>query len=400
MVRTKSPDRDVFIIDGLRTPIGNPYMGFKDLGAVELASCVIKEVVRRNKVDPKRVGEVILGNVVSAGMGQNFARQAAILGKLPPQILSYSVNSVCGAGLYSVILGAQSILVNGGTGLVIAGGAESATHCPYFVKRREAENIEEGKAPELNPVDCLQHDGLSCRITGRRMGDLVEEIARKFKISREEQDDFAFESHRRACLAQRNNDFKNEVVAVKAPHKRVVKDEHPRQNLDRAWLERLPPVFWTSGTVTAGNSSLSCDGAAAVLLASPEAARQCRLKPLARIAGYVSVAIDPQRSFEAMPEAVEVCLHKCGFQLKDIDLFELSEAFAAQIILTQKKLHIPPERVNIFGGDIALGHPLGAAGSRVLVTLVHALRGQKKKRGLACVSYGGGGAIAMIVETV
>lgn len=388
----------VFILDGLRTPIGHPFMGLRDFSAAQLAAAVLKKIVERGRMDRYWVDEVILGNVVSAGTGQNPARQAAVLAGLPKEIPALTINNVCGAGLQSVVLAARSILAQDAD-LILAGGTESATRSPYFVKREDAENYEAPQR-ELNPVDCLVHDGLLCQITGQRMGELVESLASQHGIGREEQDDYAFESHRKAVSAQRQDKFRGEILPVKSPKKPIRKDEHPRRNLDREWLTRLPPVFWTGGTVTAGNSSLPCDGAAAVLAASERFVRKHKVKPLARILGYASIAIAPERGFESITEAVGVCLKKCGLRSGDIDLFELNEAFAAQIIFAGKQLKIPSKKINIFGGDIALGHPLGAAGARILVTLINALRDRRLKKGLACISYGGGGAVAMIVEAV
>lgn len=386
----------VVLLDGLRTPVGHPYKGLREFSAAQLASFVIKKIIQNNKIDPKRIHEVILGNVVGAGTGQNLTRQAAIAAGLPVAVPSFTVNNVCGAGLQSVILAAQSIMARRAD-VVIAGGTESATQSPYFVKREEAENYK-SKVRELNTLDCLQQDGLFCRMTGQRMGELVENLAHKFHISREEQDDYAFESHRKTCLAQKKSKFKHEIVSVRSKKDFVSVDEHPRKNLDREWLDKLPPVFWTGGTVTAGNSSLSCDGAAAVLVASPEWAKKHKLKPRARIVDYVSIAVPPARTFEATVDAVSACLDRCRLSLQDVDLFEISEAFAAQAIFAQRKLKIPPEKINVFGGDLAIGHPLGAAGARILVTLMSALEDRKKKRGMACIPYGGGGAIAMVIE--
>lgn len=395
--KTKSA-KSLFILDGLRTPVGHPYMGLRDFSAAQLAALVIKEMVRRDKLKAKEIGGVILGNTVSAGTGQNLARQAAVAAGLPAQVPALTVNNVCGAGLQAVVSAAQAILA-GDAQIMIAGGAESASQAPYFVARQEAENYEK-KEPDLHPIDCIANDGLMCPITGKRMGELIEDLVYKFKISREEQDDYAFESHRKACAAQETDKFKHEIVTVKTKKKTVIKDEHPRKKLDRSWLNKLPPVFWTGGTVTAGNASLSCDGAAAVVLADGAYVKEHRLKPKARLAGYASVAIDPERTFEATIEAIRMCLKKTGLALGDIDLFELSEAFAAQIILARKQLKIPAQKINVFGGDIAFGHPLGAAGARILVTLLNALRDGRKRRGLACVAYGGGGAVAAIVERV
>lgn len=389
----------VLIVDGLRTPIGHPYGSLRGFTAAQLAALAIKEMIRRQKIKKNLISEVVLGNVVSAGTGQNLSRQASILAGLPEEIPCYTVNNVCGAGLQAIILAAQAVLADNAD-LVIAGGTESATHSPYFVKRQEAEDYTE-EEKELNPVDTLIHDGLFCQMTQQRMGELVEALAHKYDISRDEQDVYSFESHRKACAAQAQKRFSKEIVPLtNSKKKRIFKDEHPRRHVDVQYLERLPPMFWTAGTVTAGNSSLACDGAAVTLLASPKAVKSYRLKPHARILGYVSVAVKPELTFESSVKAIEMCLKKCRLSVEDIELFEISEAFAAQVVLARKKLNIPLDKLNVFGGDLAFGHPLGAAGTRIIVTLMNALHRKRAKKGMACVSYGGGGAIAMILEAV
>ena len=391
-----SQDNAVFIFDGLRTPIGYPYRGLKEFTAAQLATFVIKGICQRNRIDKRWIDEVILGNVVGAGTGQNLARQAALAAGLPATVTAFTVNNVCGAGLQAVILAAQSVAL-GKADLILAGGTESASQSPYFVKRVEAENYEK-KIKDLDPLDCLQHDGLFCQLTGQKMGELAQRIAHEFAISREEQDDYAFESHCKASVAQKQGKFKKEILSLRNHEKTIQHDEHPRKTLERAWLDKLPPVFWTGGTVTAGNSSPSCDGAAVVVVGSADFGRKHKRKPLARIVGYSSVAVSPENVFASTDTAIEACLKECGLKLRDIDLFEISEAFAAQVVLLEKKMKLSREKINIFGGDLALGHPLGTAGARILVTLLSALRERKKKRGLACVSFGGGGAIATVIE--
>lgn len=390
------PHNPVFLFDGARTPIGYPYRGLKEFTAAQLASFAIKGICRRDRIDKRWVDQVIFGNVVAAGTGQNLARQAALLAGLPATVPAFTVNNVCGAGLQAVILAAQSVALRKAD-LILAGGTESASQSPYFVKRQEAENYEK-KIRELNPLDCLQHDGLFCQLTGQKMGELAQKLAQEFDISREDQDDYAFDSHRKACLAQKQGKFRKEIIPLRNHEKTILHDEHPRKSLERAWLDKLPPVFWTGGTVTAGNSSPSCDGAAVVAVGSADFGRKHKRKPLARIVGYSSIAVTPENVFESTNTAIEACLKECRWQLRDIDFFEISEAFAAQVILAERKTKIPHSKINAFGGDLALGHPLGTAGARILVTLLNVLRDRKKKRGLACVSFGGGGAIAMTVE--
>ena len=392
----KRPDNAVFIFAGARTPIGYPYRGLKEFTAAQLATFAIKGICQRNRIDKRWIDEVILGNVVAAGTGQNLARQAALAAGLPATVPAFTVNNVCGAGLQAVILAAQSVALRKAD-LILAGGTESASQSPYFVKRVEAENYEK-KIKDLDPMDCLQHDGLFCQMTGQKMGELAQKLARQFDISREDQDDYAFESHRKACLAQKQGKFKKEIVSLRNHEKTIHYDEHPRKTLERAWLDKMPPVFWTGGTVTAGNSAPSCDGAAVVAVGSSDFQKKHKRKPLARIVGYASIAVTPENVFESTNTAIEACLKECRLQLRDIDFFEISEAFAAQIVLVERKAKIPRSKINAFGGDLALGHPLGTAGTRILVTLLNVLRDQKKKRGLACVSFGGGGAIAMVIE--
>ena len=389
-------DNPVFLFEGVRTPIGYPYRGLQEFSAAQLASFAIKGICRRNRIDKRWVDQVIFGNVVAAGTGQNLARQAALSAGLPATVPAFTVNNVCGAGLQAVILAAQSVAL-GKAGLILAGGTESASQSPYFVKRQEAENYEK-KIKELNPLDCLQHDGLFCQMTGQKMGELAQKLAYAFDISRKEQDDYAFDSHRKACLAQKQGKFRKEIIPLRNHEKTIYLDEHPRKSLERAWLDKLPPVFWTGGTVTAGNSSPSCDGAAVVAVGSADFQRKHKRKPLARIVGYSLIAVTPENVFESLNTAIEACLKECRLQLRDIDFFEISEAFAAQVVLAERRVKIPRAKINVFGGDLALGHPLGTAGARILVTLLNVLRDQKKKRGLACVSFGGGGAIAMVIE--
>jgi len=391
-------DSSVFLFDGLRTPIGYPYRGLKEFTAAQLATFAIKGICRRGRIDKRWVDQVILGNVVAAGTGQNLARQAALAAGLPATVPAFTVNNVCGAGLQAVILAAQSVAL-GKAGLILAGGTESASQSPYFVKRLEAENYEK-KIRELNPLDCLQHDGLFCQMTGQKMGELAQKLAHASGISREEQDDYAFDSHRKACLAQKQGKFRREIVPLRNHEKTIHLDEHPRKTLERAWLDKLPPVFWTGGTVTAGNSAPSCDGGGCAAVGSSDFQKKHKRKPLARIVGYASIAVTPENVFESTNTAIEACLKECRLRLRDIDFFEISEAFAAQIVLVERKTKIPRAKINAFGGDLALGHPLGTAGARILVTLLNVLRDRKKKRGLACVSFGGGGAIAMVVERV
>lgn len=393
---SKNLSNSVWIVAGLRTIIGNPYKSLKKYTAVELASQVINVLLHKSHIKNDAVDEVIIGNTVSAGIGQNLARQAALIAGLPPQTTAYTVNSVCGSSLQSVILGAQAIVAQSSR-LVVAGGAESATHSPYIVKREDI--IEKKEDAEL--LDSLFHDGLYCRLSGKSMGELIEALAKKHHITRQEQDTFSLRSHRLACQAQEKHKFDHEIVPMGALSKGTPpRDDRPRRNIKLESLQSLYPAFSEIGSVTAGNSSAPCDAAAVLLLASKEFVRQNKLKPRGKMIGYASAAVNPEDVFESATVAIQECLKVCQLKLDEIDLFEIGEAFASQVLIVQKQLHIPDEKLNIYGGDIAFGHPLGAAGARILVTLVNALHNEGKSKGLACISFGGGGAIAIIIEAV
>lgn len=384
----------VYLVDGLRTPIGVPFRSFKELTAQDLAVHSIKALVKRNKLNVKDINEVILGNVVSSGLGQNISRQVAVLAGVSENVSAFTVNNVCGAGMLSVILSVQSILSEA-THLNIAGGVESATQAPFLVDRKKA-----NKDTDIELVDSLLKDGLYCQLTEENMGSLIETMTFKKKISREDQDEYAFQSHTKACLAQSKKYFSNEIVPIRIDKKIIDKDDHPKKNIQRDLIARQPAAFRSGGSVTAGNSSIPCDGAAVVLVASERKVKNLKVKPAAKIVGYVSIAAKPSDTFSLAVLAIEKCLKTCGLKKENIDLFEISEAFAAQIILTIQQLDISKDKVNVFGGDIAFGHPLGAAGARILVTLMNALKIKKKKIGLACVSFGGGGAMAMVIERI
>lgn len=391
----KNLSNSIYILDALRTPVGSTFKSLKDFSAAQLGAAVIKELVRRAEIKGESVNEVILGNTVSAGTGQNLARQAAVLAGLPVSTPAFSVNNVCGSGLQSVILAAQAIRCQEAE-LVVAGGTESASQSPGIIRKEDEE-----KNKEEQPLDSVIHDGLRCQITNKHMGELAEFIAEKFKISREEQDQHALESHLKACHAQEQGKFLNEITRITIKDGQyLAQDERPRKNINLERLASLPAAFKKDGTVTAGNSSIPSDGAAAVLLASEAMVKKYKSSPKARILGYASVATDPEMVFTASILSIQECLKKCRLSLKEVDLFEISEAFAVQAIVTQRELKIPSEQMNILGSDVAIGHPLGAAGARILVTLLHALHEQKKKIGLATVCLGGGGAVAVAIEAL
>ncbi|MDP2653556.1 MAG: thiolase family protein [Candidatus Omnitrophota bacterium] len=384
----------VYLVDGVRTPIGSPFKSLREFSAAKLSALVLKELVRRNRIAPDQIQEVIWGNVVSAGTGQNFAREAVIAAGFPPSLPAYLINNVCGAGLQALVLASRAIRSGDGDCFVV-GGAESVSNAPGL----NLEGFDPNHPDPSKQVKSSVHDGLLCQMTGRRMGELCEATARKSRISREDQDRFALESHRKAVAAQEQGKFAREIIPCRTADGKVVeRDERPRKNLTIERLEALKPAFDPAGTLTAGNSSIPCDAAGGALVVSEDFAGKNRLKPLARVLGYSSIAVDPAEVFTCGPAVVRSCLKNAGMELKDIDLFEISEAFAAQMIHTVRGLEIPESKINIWGGDVALGHPLGAAGARVLVTLMHALVDQQKARGLACVCFGGGGAMAVAVE--
>jgi len=384
---------NIFILDGARTIVGSPHKSLKKYSAAHLTASVIKALVKRNRIKKNLISEVIIGNTVSAGLGQNFARQAALSAGLKHDVLAYTVGNVCGAGLQAVIIAGQAIGLDDSK-IIIAGGAESATKAPYLIKRKNFNSERPNKS-----VDSVMHDGLYCQMTKRNMGELVEGLAKKYRISRLSQDQYSLESHRKARLAQSMGIFKNEIILlVNEKGKKVAQDDRPRENITMETFKFLPGSFQKKGSVTSGNSSTPSDGAAAVILVSGHIVEKLKLRPKVRIVGYSTIGVDPAKTFESTSLVINNCLRKYNLTIKDIDLFEISEAFAAQMVLLKKKLKISDEQLNVYGGDVAFGHPLGAAGSRMLVTLVHALDQQKKKRGVVCVSYGGGGSIAIMVE--
>ncbi len=387
--------QDIFIVDGLRTPIGVPHKSLKNFTAAELAAFVIKAMIKQNKINADQVDEIILGNVVSAGIGQNMARQAALKAGLSVETRSLTINNVCGSGLESLILGVKSLLV-GDADLVLCGGSESATHNPYFIERDKGENAD---ASHLK--DSLIEDGLMCSITKKHMGEIVESLAKRNKINRKEQDAFALNSHVKAMNAQKEDYFKDEIVGIPLSAENILKtDDRPRKKISIENFEKLKPAFSKTGTVTAGNASSPSDGAAICLLSNKKIMTKLKLKPKAKLISYLTMGFNPEQAFEAPITAIEQILKKARLTLADIDIFEVAESFAAQAILIQNKLKIPSKKLNIRGGDLAFGHPLAAAGARILVTLMNALKREKLKRGLAVIAYGGGGATAVIIEAI
>jgi len=390
---------DVFLLSGVRTPIGKYLGGLAEVPATQLGAIVIAEAMRRAGVPPERVEEVILGNVIQAGTGQNPARQSALKAGLPDTIAAFTVNKVCGSGLKAVMLAAQAIRA-GDAELIVAGGIESMSRAPYLLF-----DARSGwKYGDQKVVDAMIHDGLWCAFENWHMGEAAEHIAQKCNISRAEQDRFAAQSHQRASAAWEKGAFNAETIAVTVGSgpkaKTVNRDEGMRPDSTAQILAKLKPSFREDGTVTAGNASMLSDGAAALLVASARAAERLGTKPLARIVAYATSGVAPKDIFIAPVSAVRMVLDKAKLNLKDIDLFEMNEAFAAQMLACSKELKLDEERVNVNGGAIALGHPIGASGARVLVTLLYALEQRGLKRGLAALCLGGGNAVAMIVERV
>jgi len=388
---------DVVLLSAMRTPIGKYLGGLAELSAPELGAVAAAESLRRARVAMEQVDEVIMGNVIQAGVGQNPARQVALKAGLPDSIAAYTVNKVCGSGLKAVMLAAQAIRA-GDANLVLAGGIESMSRAPYLLFGARAG----WKYGDQKAVDAMIHDGLWCAFEDWHMGEAAEHIANKCAVSRADQDRFAAQSHRRAAAAWEKGAFSAEVVPVTVgtgpKAKTISRDEGIRPDSTPDALAKLKPSFREAGTVTAGNASMLSDGAAALVVSSRQTGERLGTEPLARIVAYATSGVAPKDIFIAPVLAVRQVLEKAGLSTKDIDLFELNEAFAAQMLACGKELKLDESRVNVNGGAIALGHPIGASGARVLVTLVHALEQRGLKRGLASLCLGGGNAVAMIVE--
>ena len=395
-----SEDTDAVILSACRTPIGSFGGVFKDLGAADLGAIVVREAIARSGVKPADVGDVILGCVLQAGAGMNVARQAALKAGVPVEVPAETVNRVCGSGLQAVVHAVEAIRV-GYVDAIVAGGTESMSNAPYLLKgARWGYRMGNGEV-----VDSMLLEGLTCAINCCHMGMTAEEIAKRYKISRADQDAFAAESQQRAERALKDGSFQAEIVPVPVPQKkgepvRIDRDEYPRAGTTAEKLAALKPAFTKEGSVTAGNSSGINDGAAALVVTTMEKARKVGTKPLARILAYVSTGVDPMIMGIGPVPAVRKVLERAGLKLGDVDLFELNEAFAAQSLAVCRELGLDPAKVNIHGGAVALGHPIGASGARVLTTLVHALRARKLRYGIASLCIGGGMGIAMAVESL
>jgi acetyl-CoA C-acetyltransferase len=385
---------EVVIISAARTPIGTYKGSLKDIKADQLGSLVIKEVINRSGIDKKEVSEVIMGQVLTAGAGQNPARQAAINAGLSQSIPAHLVNQVCGSGLRSVISGFQTLKLNEAK-YVISGGQENMSLAPHTLSYRDEKILSEDRL-----IDTMIYDGLIDAFNNYHMGVTAENVANKYKITREEQDDFALKSQAKAQASIEQNRFNNEIVKVDLNNIMLDADEHPRKDLKIEDLKKLKTVFKENGTVTPGNSSGINDGAAALILTTSEEAKLKSLNPLVRITSWASVGVDPSLMGLGPIEAVKLALKKANWNISDIDLFEINEAFAAQSIAVIRELNIDERKVNVNGGAIALGHPIGASGTRILVTLIYELLRQNKAKGCATLCIGGGMGIAICVEKI
>ena len=393
----KPSEKNVVITSAVRTPIGTLGGALKNIQGHILGSVVIKEVLKRSKIKSNNVDEVIMGQVLTGSAGQNPARQAAIHAGLPIDKTAYIINQVCGSGLRSVAAGYQAIMSNDAN-IIVAGGQESMSNAPHAINIRDGQKLEESKL-----VDTMIKDGLWDAFNGYHMGITAENVASKWQITRKDQDDFALSSQTKAEKAQKDGKFKNEIVPVVLKSKKgdsiFEVDEHPRAGMTMETLARLDPVFKKDGTVTAGNASGINDGAAAVILMSQSEANKRNLDPLAKITSWATCGVDPSLMGSGPIPASKKALEKAGWKISDLDLIEANEAFAAQSLAVIKDLGIPKDKVNVNGGAIALGHPIGASGARILVTLLHEMIKRDAKKALATLCIGGGMGIAMCIES-
>jgi len=386
--------KSVVITAAVRTAIGT-FQGFlKEMSASNLGALVIKAAIEKSNLNPADIDELIMGQVLTGGAGQNPARQAAIQAGLSHEKTAYIINQVCGSGLRAISAGYQSIMTNDSK-IIIAGGQESMSNAPYAILK----NFK--KLEEKNLIDTMIKDGLWDAFNGYHMGVTAENVAVKWKITREEQDNFALSSQLKAEKAQKDDKFKNEIISTIKDVKNPINiDEHPRSGMTLERLSKLKPSFKKNGTVTPGNASGINDGAAAVVLMSENEAQKRDLNPLAKIVSWATCGVDPSLMGSGPIPASKKALEKAGWKISDLDLIESNEAFAAQSLAVIKELKLPKEKVNVNGGAIALGHPIGASGCRILVTLIHEMQKRRAKRGLATLCIGGGMGIAMCLENV
>ena len=386
----------IVITAAKRTAVGSLGKTLKNIKAEDLGSCVIREIINNSKINEHDVDEIVLGQVLTSGSGQNTARQAAMKSGIPKEKPAYIVNQVCGSGLRSVASGIQSIIA-GDSKIVVAGGQENMSLAPHAIHLRDGKKLGDAEL-----IDTMIKDGLWDAFNGYHMGITAENVAEKFQVTREEQDKFALSSQEKALKAQKENKFKEEIINLKIKSKKAevyfTKDEHPREGINLEALSRLKPVFKNDGTVTAGNASGINDGAAAVTLMSNDEANKRGIEKLASIKSWASCGVDPSLMGTGPIPSSKKALDLAGWSVKDVDLFEINEAFAAQSLAVLKTLSIPNEKVNVNGGAIALGHPIGASGTRILVTLIHEMVKRDLKKGLATLCIGGGMGIAMCIE--
>lgn len=392
--------RDVFIVGATRTAIGNFLGALRPFAAPDLGGFAIKEALKRAGISGEDVDEVILGNVVSAGIGQAPAKQAAVKGGIPYTVGTFAVNKVCGSALKAVALASQAIWLEEKE-IIVAGGMESMSQAPHLLWGAR-EGIKFG---DMTMKDSMILDGLWCAFDDHHMGMTGEIVAEKFGASRQEQDEFAFSSHQKAIRAIEKGYFKDEIVTVEIPQRKgepilFEVDEGPRKDTTLEKLAKLRPVFKKDGTVTAGNASSLNDGASAVVVASADAVKERELKPMAKILGHMTNALEPAMVMYAPKEAIEKLLAHVGWKIEDVDLFEINEAFSSQLVVLIKELGLDKDKVNLHGGAVALGHPIGATGARILTTLLYALKHREFKKGVAALCLGGGDAVAMAVEMV
>ncbi|MFZ0299342.1 MAG: acetyl-CoA C-acetyltransferase [Candidatus Sulfotelmatobacter sp.] len=391
---------EVVIISGCRTAVGKFQGSLADLSAPQLGAVVVREAVKRAGLNSDQVDECIMGNVLPAGLGQNPARQAAIFGGLSPATGAMTINKVCGSGLKAVALAAQAVQT-GNSSIVVAGGMESMTNAPYLLPQaRKGYRLGNGQV-----IDSMVHDGLWDIYNDYHMGVTGENVAEKYGITREEQDEFAVNSHRKAVAAMKECRFKSQIVPVEIPAKKkgaapvfFEKDESPREDTTIEVLRSLKPAFKKDGTVTAGNAPGVNDGAAAVVVTSAKRAKELGVQPMVRIVAQSTSGVEPKWVMMAPVGAVRTIWEKTGWKKDDVDLYELNEAFSVQALGVMRELGLDPNKVNVNGGAVAIGHPIGASGARVLVTLMYEMARRNAKRGIAALCLGGGNAVAMAVE--
>jgi len=392
--------RDAVIVSAVRTATGKFLGTLKEFTAPQLGALVVREAVRRAGIDPAAVDECLMGNVVSAGLGQAPARQAALNGGLANHVAAMTVNKVCGSGLKAVMLAAQGI-ATGDIEIAVAGGMESMSHCPYLLK-----GVRDGlRMGDGTMIDSMIHDGLWDSFNNIHMGLTGEHVSETYRVSRDEQDRFAVESHRKAAAATRTGAFAAEILPVSIPQKKgdpvaFAHDESIREDTSVEALGRLKPAFKKDGTVTAGNAPGVNDGAAALVVMAADTAVRRNVRPLARIVAQATSGLEPRLVMMTPVEAVRKVRAKTGWSIGDVDLLELNEAFAVQGVAVTRELGIDPTRVNVHGGAVALGHPIGASGARILTTLLYALEKYGKRRGIATLCLGGGNGVALAVERV